>query len=81
MQSRMGPGSQRSCGFASGHEKNDPSSRPKPDLNPLQVSSLEELTFVAGCLLRSVSAVLDVVRRMTASPTSSREHGSTVLKH
>jgi hypothetical protein len=48
---------------------------------PLQVSSPQQLTFAAGCLLRSVSAVLDVVRRMTASPTSSREHRSTVLKH
>jgi hypothetical protein len=32
-------------------------------------------------LRRSVSAVLDVVRRITARPTSSREHGSTELNH
>src|SRR3984893_14561915 len=33
MQSRMGPGSQRSCGLRPGHEKkNGPSSRPQPNL-------------------------------------------------
>ena len=36
MQSRMGPGSQRSCGLRPGHEKkNGPSSRPQPNLIPL----------------------------------------------
>ena len=37
MQSRMGPDSQRSCGLRPGHEKkNRPSSRPQPNLLPLQ---------------------------------------------
>jgi hypothetical protein len=36
MQSRIGPGSQRSCGLRPGHEKkNGPSSRPQPNLIPL----------------------------------------------
>jgi hypothetical protein len=40
MQSRMGPGSQRSCGLRPGHEKkNGPSSRPQPNLIPLWVGS------------------------------------------
>jgi hypothetical protein len=35
MQSRMGSGSQRSCGLRPGHEKkNGPSSRPQPNLIP-----------------------------------------------
>jgi hypothetical protein len=41
------------------------------------MSSGEELTFVVGRLLRSVSLMLDVVRRMTLRPISSREHSST----
>src|SRR5450631_2686411 len=45
------------------------------------VSSPEELTFVVGRWLRSVAAVLDVVRRLTFRPTSSREHESTRRKH
>jgi hypothetical protein len=43
------------------------------------MSSPEELTFVVGRLLRSVAAVLDVVRWIGIRPTSSREHGSTGL--
>jgi hypothetical protein len=45
------------------------------------VSSPEELTFVLGRLLRSVAAVLDVVRRIKSRPTSSREHLSTEIDH
>jgi hypothetical protein len=41
------------------------------------MSSPEELTFVVGRVLRSVVAVLDVVRRIRPRPTSSREQGST----
>jgi hypothetical protein len=41
------------------------------------MSSPEELTFVVGRLLRSVVAMLDLVRRLRSGPTSSREHGST----
>jgi len=44
-----------------------------------RISSAKELTFVAGCLLLSDSLVLDVVRRMTLRPISSREHSSTSL--
>jgi hypothetical protein len=42
------------------------------------MSSPEELTFVVGRVLRSVVAVLDVVRRIGPRPTSSREQRSTV---
>ena len=41
------------------------------------MSSPEELTFVVGRMLRSIAAVLDVVRRIGLKPTSSREQGST----
>jgi hypothetical protein len=41
------------------------------------MSSPEELTFVVGRVLRSVVAVLDVVRRIGHRPTSSREQAST----
>ncbi len=41
------------------------------------VSSMEELTFVVGRWLRPVALVLDVVRRLNAAPTSSREQMST----
>jgi hypothetical protein len=41
------------------------------------MSSPEELTFVVGRWLRPVVLVLDVVRRLKAVPTSSREQGST----
>jgi len=41
------------------------------------VSSPEELTFVVGRWLRPVALVLDVVRRLKAAPTSSREQMST----
>jgi hypothetical protein len=41
------------------------------------MSSPEELTFVVGRLLRSVAAVLDLVRRMGPKPASSREQAST----
>ena len=44
-----------------------------------RMSSPEELTFVVGRLLRSVAAVLDVVRRLGLRPISSREHASTKL--
>jgi hypothetical protein len=43
------------------------------------MSSAEELTLVAGRLLLSASLMLDVVRRMTLRPISSREHSSTGL--
>jgi hypothetical protein len=43
------------------------------------MSSPEELTFVVGRMLRSIAAVLDVVRRIGPKPTSSREQGSTGL--
>jgi len=43
------------------------------------MSSPEELTFIIGRLLRSISAVLDVVRWMGFGPTSSREQESTDL--
>jgi hypothetical protein len=41
------------------------------------MSSPEALTFVLGRWLRPVVAVLDVVRRMRAAPTSSREQAGT----
>jgi hypothetical protein len=41
------------------------------------MSSAEELTFVVGRLLRSVAAVLDVVRHLRLMPLFSREHGTT----
>jgi len=41
------------------------------------MSSPEELTFVVGRWLRPVVLVLDVVRRLKAAPTSSREQVST----
>lgn len=41
------------------------------------MSSPEELTFVVGRVLRSIAAVLDVVRWIGPKPTSSREQGST----
>jgi hypothetical protein len=39
--------------------------------------SPEELTFVVGRGLRRVMLLLDVVRRFTGAPTSSREQMST----
>jgi hypothetical protein len=44
------------------------------------MSSPEELTFVLGRWLRPVLAVLDVVRRMRAVTTSSREHRGTEVR-
>jgi hypothetical protein len=41
------------------------------------MSSPEELTLVIGRWLRPIVVVLDVVRRFTAAPTSSREQVST----
>jgi hypothetical protein len=41
------------------------------------MSSPEELTFVVGRVLRSIAAVLDVVRRLGLGSTSSREQEST----
>ena len=41
------------------------------------MSSPEELTFVVGRWLRPVVLVLDVVRRLKAAPTSSREQRGT----
>ena len=41
------------------------------------MSSPEELTFVVGRWLRPIVFVLDVVRRLKAAPTSSREQVST----
>jgi hypothetical protein len=41
------------------------------------VSSPEELTFVVGRGLRPIDVLLDVVRRIKAAPTSSREQVST----
>jgi hypothetical protein len=41
------------------------------------MSSPEELTFVVGRWLRPIIVLLDVVRRMRAAPTSSREQVST----
>jgi hypothetical protein len=41
------------------------------------MSSPEELTFVVGRWLGPVNFVLDVVRRLKPSPTSSREQVST----
>jgi len=41
------------------------------------MSSAEELTFVVGRLLRSITVVLDVVRHLRLKPLSSREHGTT----
>jgi hypothetical protein len=41
------------------------------------MSSAEQLTFGLGRWLRPIMAVLDVVRRMRAAPTSSREHPGT----
>jgi hypothetical protein len=41
------------------------------------MSSPEELTFVVGRVLRSIAAVLDLVRRIDPRPTSSREQEST----
>jgi hypothetical protein len=43
------------------------------------MSSPEELTFVVGRVLRSVAAVLDMVRRLGSRAISSREHQSTKL--
>jgi len=45
----------------------------------ISLSSAEELTFVAGRLLLSASLMLDVVRRMTLRPISSRERSSAGL--
>jgi hypothetical protein len=45
------------------------------------MSSPEELTFVVGRWLRPPVSVLDVVRRLKAAPTSSREQVSTEAKH
>ena len=42
------------------------------------MSSPEELTFVVGRWLGSIVFVLDMVRRLRAVPTSSREQVSTV---
>ena len=44
------------------------------------MSSPEELTFVVGRWLRPVVFVLDVVRRLKGTPTSSREQVSTTLE-
>jgi hypothetical protein len=41
------------------------------------MSSPEELTFVVGRWLRPIVVLLDVVRRLGLSPTSSREQRST----
>jgi hypothetical protein len=41
------------------------------------MSSPEELTFVVGRWLRAIVVVLDVVRRVRSSPTSSREQITT----
>ena len=41
------------------------------------MSSPEELTFVVGRWLAGIVFVLDVVRRLKAVPTSSREQVST----
>ena len=41
------------------------------------MSSPEELTFVVGRWLGAIVFVLNVVRRITAAPTSSREQMST----
>jgi hypothetical protein len=41
------------------------------------MSSPEELTFVVGRWLWPIIVLLDVVRRMRAAPTSSREQVST----
>jgi hypothetical protein len=41
------------------------------------MSSPEELTFVLGRWLRPIAFVLDVVRRFSPAPTSSREQEST----
>jgi hypothetical protein len=46
-------------------------------LGECTMSSPEELTFVLGRWLLLIVALLDVVRRMRAAPTSSREHRST----
>jgi hypothetical protein len=44
MQSRMGPGSQRSCGLRPGREKkNGPSSPPRPNLIPLVVDARQHV--------------------------------------
>jgi hypothetical protein len=43
------------------------------------MSSPEELTFVVGRVLRSIAAVLDVVRRLGFRSTSSREQERTEL--
>jgi hypothetical protein len=45
------------------------------------MSSPEELTFVVGRWLCGLVFVLDVVRRLKAAPTSSREQVSTRLDH
>jgi hypothetical protein len=45
------------------------------------MSSPEELTFVVGRWLRAIVFVLDVVHRLKAAPTSSREQVSTARKH
>jgi hypothetical protein len=45
------------------------------------MSSPEELIFVVGRWLRPLVSVLDVVRRLKAAPTSSREQVSTEARH
>jgi hypothetical protein len=45
------------------------------------MSSPEELTFVVGRWLGPIMFVLDVVRRLKAAPTSSREQVSTRPNH
>jgi hypothetical protein len=47
----------------------------------LRVSSPEELTFVVGRWLRPIVVLLDVVRRIRATPISSREQVSTAANH
>jgi hypothetical protein len=43
------------------------------------MSSPEELTFIVGRWLRPIVFMLDVVRRLKAAPTSSREQVGTAL--
>jgi hypothetical protein len=45
------------------------------------MSSPEELTFVVGRWLRGIVLVLDVVRRLKATPISSREQVSAAPNH
>lgn len=45
------------------------------------MSSPEELTFVLGRWLSPILLVLDVVRRLKAAPTSSREQAGTRPNH